>query len=605
MATGRTIEVVAKLRDSISPTLTKVSGKLKIFGQKAKAVFQSIKGAVFGLKGALLGMAAVIGGAIFINAMKKVVEIGIEQEEAFATLQGTLRKFGDEAKAVTGRLADYSAELQQMTVHGDEAIMAVTNLLGQLTDLDEQGLRNATKATIGIADTMGMDLFGAASLVGKTIGSTTNALTRYGITVDMAGNQTERANEIMSNTAAMFQLSQDKADTFGGRLQQLKNNWGDLLETMSGAILNSRIINNLLETLSATIRDKWIPAIEEWVKSGAAEDWFDKQINNFRTFVVWIQMAIIQIGAFFKSIGDAISGSRREWASLFRTLADNPFAQKQGIADDLLQIADSLEESAKTTQTFWDNLAVSTLSQAGALGGVVGFIDQLLADPENAIIKSLPAIQTFGEEVGEAVVESVNVGVEKAARLNTRIPITDKMRQNALAMGSTTNTYGTTPTGSGLGIYFGTGGTGSLYEDFGGDPEKEESAGERAALMFSQSFGDSLAQLMLDGDGASTMEMIGAGIGNILGAEVTEQLEDSIGGIGAGIMGGLVSGLIGRIFRKKKPAEIDKPIPVKVVNWGDMTGQLLKAGARRNVSPMITTGGNIMMSSNFGREARI
>ena len=135
--------------------------------------------------------------------------------------------------------------------------------------------------------------------------------------------------------------------------------------------------------------------------------------------------------------------------------------------------------------------------------------------------------------------------------------------------------------------------------------EAQVSAGEQAALMFSTAFGDSLAQLMLDGDGASTMEFIGAGIGNILGAEVTESLTESMGGIGAGVVGGLVSGLIGRLFRKNRTKEIDKPIPVKVVNWGDMTGQLLKAGARRNVSPMITTGGNIMMSSNFGREARI
>ena len=70
-----------------------------------------------------------------------------------------------------------------------------------------------------------------------------------------------------------------------------------------------------------------------------------------------------------------------------------------------------------------------------------------------------------------------------------------------------------------------------------------------------------------------------------------------------GLAGGLVGGLIGKLF-SKKPKPVKKPIPVKVVNWGDMTQQLLKASSRRAVSPMITSGGNIGMSSTFNRDMR-
>ena len=70
-------------------------------------------------------------------------------------------------------------------------------------------------------------------------------------------------------------------------------------------------------------------------------------------------------------------------------------------------------------------------------------------------------------------------------------------------------------------------------------------------------------------------------------------------------MGGFVGGFIfDRLFRKKKPPTQEKPVPVKVVNWGDMTQELLKASARRAVSPMIASPGNSMMSTDFSRDTR-
>ena len=86
----------------------------------------------------------------------------------------------------------------------------------------------------------------------------------------------------------------------------------------------------------------------------------------------------------------------------------------------------------------------------------------------------------------------------------------------------------------------------------------------------------------------------------------------SLGGMGGGFLqailpglgGGLLGGLIGGLFNKK-PKPVKKPVPVKVVNWGDMTAQLLKASSRRAVSPMITSGGNIGMSRTFNRDMRV
>ena len=74
-------------------------------------------------------------------------------------------------------------------------------------------------------------------------------------------------------------------------------------------------------------------------------------------------------------------------------------------------------------------------------------------------------------------------------------------------------------------------------------------------------------------------------------------------GLMGGIAGGLVSSLISGLFNKK-PKVPKKPVPVKVVNWGDMTQQLLRASTRRSVSPMITSGGNMSMSRIFSEDTR-
>lgn len=117
--------------------------------------------------------------------------------------------------------------------------------------------------------------------------------------------------------------------------------------------------------------------------------------------------------------------------------------------------------------------------------------------------------------------------------------------------------------------------------------------------------GNAIAQTMGNIAAKSTKKSVGDAITAQFGADkAAGEMAQGLVGLMGGIAGGLVGGLVGKLF-SKKPKPVKKPIPVKVVNWGDMTQQLLKVSARRAVSPMITTGSNSMMSSNFGREARI
>mgnify|MGYP007077425909 CR=1 FL=1 len=116
--------------------------------------------------------------------------------------------------------------------------------------------------------------------------------------------------------------------------------------------------------------------------------------------------------------------------------------------------------------------------------------------------------------------------------------------------------------------------------------------------------GNAIAQTMGNIAAKSTKKSVGDAITAQFGADkAAGEMAQGLVGLMGGLAGGLVGGLVGKLFAKK-PKPPKKPIPVKVVNWGDMTQQLLKASARRAVSPMITSPNNITLSRTFNKDMR-
>jgi hypothetical protein len=82
-----------------------------------------------------------------------------------------------------------------------------------------------------------MDLTAAADLISKTLGSSTNAMSRYGIQVEGAVGSTERLESLTKSIADVFGgQAAGQAKTFAGKIQQLKNDHGDLWEEMGFVI---------------------------------------------------------------------------------------------------------------------------------------------------------------------------------------------------------------------------------------------------------------------------------------------------------------------------------------------------------------------------------
>jgi hypothetical protein len=187
------------------------------------------------LKGFLNLIPGPIKAAVSFAALARVGKDMIrsfgEQEEAIAAMGAALRASGDYSAIAVEDFVALSFELQKVTTYGDEVTLSAMAMLRQLTTLDNDGIKNIIPAVQDFASAMGVDLVQAASLVGKTLGSDTNALSRYGVQIDMTGSESERLAELTDQLKSKFGgMATSLASTDTGALKQFKNAMGDLAE---------------------------------------------------------------------------------------------------------------------------------------------------------------------------------------------------------------------------------------------------------------------------------------------------------------------------------------------------------------------------------------
>ena len=220
-----------------------------------------------GLSGSInsLGKAALATGAAYfgtrglINGFSSALRLAGEQEQAEKKLEVALGK-------TSTALLNHASALQKMTAFGDEAIIGVQASLAAFIK-DEEQIKKATEATLDMAVAMGMDLKAAGDLVAKTLGSSTNAMSRYGIQVEGAVGSTERLESLTNNVATLFGgQASAQAETMAGALSQAGNSAGDLAEAIGERLspLTKVLAENftdVVEQLTALVTQKDIEFI--------------------------------------------------------------------------------------------------------------------------------------------------------------------------------------------------------------------------------------------------------------------------------------------------------------------------------------------------------
>ena len=197
---------------------------------KAKKGFQDVdRSMASAAKSAAKYAAAYIGVSGIIRLTKASIEAFGIQEQAEKRLETALG-------GVNKELLKQASALQQVTTFGDEAIIGVQASIAAFTD-NTQEIKEATKATLDFAIANGFDLKSAGDLVAKTLGSSTNALTRYGVEVTGAVGSTERLTTLTEGIARLWGgQAAAAADTMAGSMTQAKNAMGDVAEVMGESL---------------------------------------------------------------------------------------------------------------------------------------------------------------------------------------------------------------------------------------------------------------------------------------------------------------------------------------------------------------------------------
>ena len=234
----KTLSVKLSLNDKqFQSALRKSTNRMKKFGKSMQRTGQTLS--------RNLTLPIVAFGGLAVKAFDEQIKAETKLRTA---LKGNTEAFEN--------LTKQARELQKVTLFGDEATIEAQSFLAQL-GLTEQQILMITPALQDFATGMGVDLKTAASLVGKTIGTSTDALKRYFDTgLNPAMTAQEKAIKLTETLTEKFGGQAKAIATEGlGPLQQLSNQLGDVNEQLGEIILEGiEPLKNILQVFADTLQ---------------------------------------------------------------------------------------------------------------------------------------------------------------------------------------------------------------------------------------------------------------------------------------------------------------------------------------------------------------
>jgi hypothetical protein len=181
-------------------------------------------------------MAAALGLALSIDQVIRVGKFAIEnfaeQERAQTKLRTAL---GFTSKA----LHEQANQLQDYTGIADDQVLAAQSLIAAYTK-EEDWIKRITVAALDFAVAKDVELKSATDLLVKSIFSETNAMSRYGITIDGAKGSLERMESAVMNITRLYGGQAHAAILdYTGKVERLKNQIGDAAEELGGVLVEA------------------------------------------------------------------------------------------------------------------------------------------------------------------------------------------------------------------------------------------------------------------------------------------------------------------------------------------------------------------------------
>lgn len=215
---------------------------------KSKPIFSRFtKGIAIGTIAAAAAMKAF---GMLTRFLKGTFEAALHHEKVWNDVAASLDRHRTSVDTNVESIKKFADSMQTLSGISDELVGTAFQRLHD-SNISVADSMDLTRASMDLAVAKGMDVVMVADLMGKSINSSTNALSRYGITIDktlpkqdqMAQLQ-KQVNELFGGAAAARML------TTAGRLDLMAQRMGDLQEAIGGVVAQSPAFTWMLDLIS-------------------------------------------------------------------------------------------------------------------------------------------------------------------------------------------------------------------------------------------------------------------------------------------------------------------------------------------------------------------
>ena len=343
------------MRDQASGGLDKVAGRLKKIGDQTRTASRTARRGLIAMAG---GLAAVTYAAA-------------NQQKADRKLADTLKTTGQYSEEMYLKLKALAGEMQNLTVYGDEAVQMLEAQALNL-GITADGLDEAVRGAIGLSEALDMDLSTALRYTALALQGEFTVLQRYVPELRKAETESEKLAIVQKLMAAGFEQAKGQAEELGGRLKQVRNRFGDLLETIGMVIFGTEDWGDTLRVIQERLKR----AID-WIKGLTAEE--IEQIKKTALLVAGVTALVAILSPLAFALGAVVSGlaAIASPAGIVVGLLA-AIAAATLVVTDALGVTDTgvlkLLTSMKPLDEFWTELAAGMLIAADMIKRAVAEI---------------------------------------------------------------------------------------------------------------------------------------------------------------------------------------------------------------------------------------
>lgn len=285
------IDIVARLKNEASGPAKELAGDLGKIDDATQKGAVNLGSLASGAAALGVAMGPAIAGIGLMGAgLNYSIGQAAEAEQANAALEQTVKSMGGASGLTADQLRDMAGGLQEVTTFGDETIMRAESLLLTFGNINSSVFPETLSLSLDMAQVFG-SVDSAAIGLGKALNDFDGftALKRQGVSFSETQLELIKQFKETGDMAAYQELvlgtlneqfggqAQAAAATYAGRIEQLKNQFGEAGEAVGAGLLPGLtelgeevlpVVIDQVEELSIVSAERLQPAFEDLIETG-------------------------------------------------------------------------------------------------------------------------------------------------------------------------------------------------------------------------------------------------------------------------------------------------------------------------------------------------